>query len=162
MNGNAERLMNKIKEYSALLKLSPDSYNEYKKIIETDDEIHLYIACGVWNIVTAMMMHAMIELGVDKKLSVYEEQDEGGYELRFADFRDTILMPVEFLRALYFANLYGSPILYRNLLELYGEVYLKQLKQLLYVDGSYIDNIECNRELIEFINSHTIEGDISL
>ena len=163
MNGNTERLVNRIKEYITIMKLSSNSFNEYKKIAETDDAIHLYMTRRVWNINVAMMMYAMIELGIDKRLNIYEEQDKSGYYLRYADFRDSLLMPVEFFRALYFANIIGSPILFRNLLELRGEKYLEQLKVLLYKDGGlYINDIECRRELIEFIKSHTIEEEILL
>lgn len=161
MNGNVERLMNRIKEYITIMKLSSNSCNEYKKIVETDDAIHLYITRRVWNINVAMMMYSMIELGIDKKLTVYEMIYNNEY-VRYSDFRDSLLMPVEFFRGLYFANVFSSPILYRNLLELRGEKYLEQLKTLLTVGGSYISNVECRRELINFIKSHTIEGEIGL
>jgi hypothetical protein len=48
------------------------------------------------------------------------------------------------------------------LLELHGKENLEQLKVLLSKGGSFVNNIECRRELIEFINSHTIEEEISL
>ena len=162
MNDNVGRLVNRVKEYGGVLKSSPKIHGEYDEIIETDDAIHLYMTHRVWNISVAMMMYAMIELGVDKELKIYEEQDKSGYYLRYADFRDSLLMPFEFFRALYFANIFGSPILYRNLLELRGEKYLEQLKVLLTVSGSYTNNVECRRELIEFIKSHTIEEEILL
>jgi hypothetical protein len=161
MNGNVERLINRIKEYAEVLKLSPKIYGEYDKIIETDDAIQLHMTSPAGGIITALMMYSMIELGVDKKLTVYEKRyDE--YDLRYADFRDSLLMPIAFFRALYFANIFSSPILYRKLLELRGKEYLEQLKVLLTVSGPYTNNVECRRELIEFIKSHTIEEEISL
>ena len=113
-------------------------------------------------IIISLMMYAMIELDIDKKLTVYEMRYDDEYDLRYSDFRDSILIQVEFFRGLYFANIFDSQILYRKLLELRGEKYMEQLKQLLSVGGSYINNVECRRVLIEFINSHTIEEDISL
>lgn len=162
MNDNVERIMNRIKEYAEVLKSSPKIYGEYDKIIETDDAIQLHMTSPVGGIIIALTMYSMIELGVDKKLTVYEKRYNDEYDIRYADFRDSILMPIEFFRALYFANMFGSPILCRKLLELYGKEYLEQLKVLLTMGGSYINNMECRRELIEFINSRTIEEDVVL
>lgn len=162
MNDNIERLVNRVKDYVGILNVSPKIYGEYNEIIETDDAMQLYMAHHFGGIIIDMMMFAMMELGIDKKLTVYEMRSDDEYYLRYSDFRDSILMPAEFFRGLYFANVFGSPILYRNLLELRGEKYLEQLKTLLSDGGSYINNIECRRVLIEFINSHTIEEDISL
>lgn len=157
MNGNVERIVNKVKEYVGVLKISPTIYGEYNEISETDDAIQLYMARPVGGFIISLMMYSMIELGVDKKLTVYEMRYNDEYDLRYSDFRDSLLMPVEFFRGLYFANIFGSSILYRNLLELRGKEYLAQLKTLLTIGGSCADNVECRRELIEFINSHTIE-----
>lgn len=162
MNDNVERLVNRVKEYSRVLKASSKLYGEYNEIIETDDAIQLYMAHPTGGIIISLMMYAMIELDIDKKLTVYEKRYDDEYDLRYSDFRDSILIQVEFFRGLYFANIFDSQILYRKLLELRGEKYLEQLKQLLSVGGSYINNVECRRVLIEFINSHTIEEDIEL
>lgn len=174
MTDNIERLMNRIKEYVGLLKLKIPISNEYKKIIENDNTIHLFMTRSVWRTIGInMMVNAMIELGINKKLSVYEMQTTGRYNLRYIDYRNYyISTPLYFFKGLYFANIVGSPILYRNLLELRGEEYLEELKQLLSLDNpginnypyiesyQYInENIECRLELIEFINSHTIEED---
>ena len=162
MNDNVERLVNRVKEYSGVLKASSKLYGEYNEIIETDDAIQLYMAHPTGGIIISLMMYAMIELDIDKKLTVYEKRYDDEYDLRYSDFRDSILMPAEFFRGLYFANIFSSPILYRKLLELRGKEHLEQLKTLLSTNGSFVSNIECRRELIEFINSHTIEEDMLL
>lgn len=157
-----ERIENRMKEYAEVLKASPKLYGEYDKIIETDDAIQLYMARSFGGIIIEMLMCAMIEFGVDKKLTVYEKRYNDEYALRYSDFRDSLIMPLKFFRGLYFANIFGSPILYRKLLELRGKEYQEQLKVLLTMGGSYINNVECRRELIEFIKSHTIEEDVVL
>jgi hypothetical protein len=162
MNGNVERLENRIKEYAEVLKLSPKIYGKYDKIIETNDAIQLYMSRYFGGVIINMLMYAMIEFDVDKELTVYEKRYNDEYDLRYSDFRDSLLMPAWFFRGLYFANIFGSPILYRKLLELRGKEHMKQLKVLLTTGGSYINNVECRRELIEFINSHTIEEDVVL
>ena len=163
MNGNVERLENRMKEYVEILNPSSKICGEYDKIVETDNAIQLYMSRSFGGIIIDMLMYAMIEFDVDKKLTVYEKKYNDEYDLRFSDFRDSLLMPVGFFRGLYFANIFSSPILYRKLLELRGKEYLEHLKVLLTTGGgSYINNVECRRELIEFINSHTIEEEFEL
>jgi predicted PolB exonuclease-like 3'-5' exonuclease len=144
-------------------------------MVETNDVIQLYVRSpGLISI--DFILYAMIELDIDKKLEVYEkvhhivsnyekstvEFNGSYYDLRYADYRDSIILKVYFFRALYFANFLNRPELYRKILEMGGKRHFDHVKMLLNDGGSYINSVECRRELIEFINSHTIKEDISL
>ena len=148
---------------------------DYNGMVETNDAIQLYVrAPGLISI--DFILYAMIELDIDKKLEVYEkvhhivsnyekstvEFNGSYYDLRYADYRDSIILKVYFFRALHYANFLNRPELYRKILEIGGKRHFDYVKMLLDVGGSYINSVECRRELIEFINSHTIKEDISL
>jgi hypothetical protein len=169
---NIKRIEDRIDEYS---KMFSRAIIDYYGMVETNDVIRLYVRSpGLISI--DFILYAMIELDINKRLELYEkvhhmtsnygkptvEFDGSYYDLRYADYRDSIILKVYFFRALYFANFLNRPELYRKILEMGGKRHFDHVKMLLNDGGSYINSVECRRELIEFINSHTINEEISL
>lgn len=144
--------------------------------IETDETIQLYVKSP--GVVIDFFLYAMIELDINKRLEVYEEASNVSshypgifrfngsnglnYHLRYADYRDSIIMEVYFFRALFYANSLNRPKLYRNLLEIGGERHFEHVKILLETGSLFTNNVECRAQLIDYINKHNEKEDIEL
>ena len=171
---NIERIQNLIDEYCKSFR-DPAIMN-YDDAIETDETIQLYVKSP--GVVIDFFLYAMIELDINKILEVYEEtlgvvshypgifrfngSNGLNYHLRYADYRDSIIMEVYFFRALFYANSLNRPKLYRKLLEIGGERHFEQVKILLETGSLFTNNIECRAQLIDYINKHNEKGDIEL
>ena len=160
---NIKRIKDRIDEYSRIFGRIPIDYDV---IFETNDTIQLYVRPGLMDI--NFFLYAMIDLDIDKKLEVYKRvlhYCKGitvEYDLRYADYRDSIIMQLYFFRALYFANRLNRPELYRKILEMGGKRHFDHVKMLLNTGGSYINSVGCRTQLIDYINKHNNEEDISL
>ena len=119
-------------------------------------------------------LYAMIDLDIDKKLVIFVEVinmtpnyerpivEFNGlyYDLRYADYRDSLITQLHFFRALGYANLFNRPELFRKILEFGGEKHFEKVKMLLNTDSK---TVECRAELIDYINKHSEkEGDLEL
>ena len=168
-----ERIKNRVNEYCKSFRNKV--IMRYDNIVETDDVIQLYVRLATATAVE-FFLYAMIDLDIDKKLEVYEEINimipncegpiiefnEVYYDLRYPIYRDSIIKAANFLRALYYANFLNRPGLYRKILEMGGECNFDEVKTLLLHGDSYINNVECRTQLIDYINKHDIEVSVAL
>ena len=164
---NIERIKNLVEEYCKSFRNK--LIMRYDNTDETDDAIQLYVkSLGVS---VDFCLYAMIELNIDKKLEIYEkvlnmtsnyekptvEFNGIYYDLRYADYRDSLITQMHFFRALYYANFLNRSELYRKILEIGGKNHFEKVKTLLDVGGLYIDNVGCRAELLDYINKHSCE-----
>ena len=169
---NIKRIEDRIDEYA---KMFSRAIIDYDGIVETNDVIQLYVRSpGLISI--DFILYSMIELDINKRLELYEkvhhmtsnyekptvEFNGSHYDLRYADYHDSIILKIYFFRALYFANLLNRPELYRKILEIGGKDHFDHVKMLLDTGGSYINSVGCRTQLIDYINKHNNEEDISL
>lgn len=170
-----ERIKNRVNEYCKSFRNKV--IIRYDNIDETDMTIRLYVK-HVSDTAVNFCLYAMIDLDINKRLEIYEEvfdmifnyqgrpivEFNGlNYGFRYADYRDSIIMQVNFFQALYYANFLNRPELYRKILEIGGEKHFKKVKMLLNTGGLYINSVECRAELIDYINKHSEkEGDLEL
>lgn len=164
---NIERIKNRVNEYCG--SFHSKVVMRYDNTAETDNAIQLYVrATGAVSI--DFFLYAMIDLDIDKRLEVYDEVinmtmtsncgrptvEFNGlhYDLRYPDYHDSIILKIYFFRALYYANFLNRPELYRKILEIGGKDHFDQVKMLLDVGSSHINNIGCRAQLIDYINEH--------
>ena len=101
---NIERIEDRIDEYS---KMFSRAIIDYDGIVETNDVIQLYVRSpGLISI--DFILYSMIELDINKRLELYEkvhhmtsnyekptvEFNGSPYDLRYADYHDSIILKI--------------------------------------------------------------------
>lgn len=165
---NIERIKNRVDEYCKSFRNKVIMH--YDNTDETDNAIKLYVR-EPNSAAVDFCLYAMIDLNIDKRLEIYEEVlnmtpnyerctvvfNGLHYDFRYADYRDSLITETHFFRALYYINFLNRPELFRKILEIRGKNHFEKVKMFLHTRSSYIDNVECRAELIDYINKHSCD-----
>lgn len=172
MTDNIKRILEIVELYISNINNNQikNCIHKYDRIIETDDAIKLYVRRED-AIQLDLFLYAIIELGIDKRLEIYEEmmpiRDEYPdailefgiqvkmYVLRHHNCIDSLKSRYHFLRAIFSAERFNSLNLFKKLLELGYINDVDKLKMVL----QNISNVEFRIELINYINTLSNDND---
>jgi hypothetical protein len=172
MTDNVKRILEMVEMYISNIndQIKKCILNKYDHIIETDDAIKLYVKRED-PVQIDLFLYAIIELGINKKLELYEEFNpqrdvcpdeilEVGiqvrkYVLRYSNCIVSLKNRYMFLRAIFSAERFNSLNLFKKLLELGYITDADKLKMVL----QNISNVEFRVELINYINTLSNDND---
>ena len=172
MSDNVKRILEMIELYISNINNSQikNYIRKYDRIIETDDAIKLYVRRED-AIQIDLFLYAIIELGINKRLELYEEMIPGRdedpdailefgiqvkmYVLRYSNCINSLKSRYHFLRAIFSAERFNSLNLFKKLLE-FG--YINDADKLKVVLQN-ISNVEFRVELINYINTLSNDND---